>query len=236
MTAYEVGFKTSNPTFQFETAAFYYNYTDLQVAQSAFIPGRGLSSLVANAPKATVYGLDAMLTAHPVDNLNAKIGVAWLHARYGAFANANGTGLNAATGLNTSASQVQDWSNNQMARAPDFSGNASLDYTFQNVAGGKLNTAASLQFTSSFAPNNPAVYGPLSPGLETVERYRQGAYATLNLQASWATQDDAYKLTVYVNNLTNQRYKEAYNGSNLTGDYAVWAQPITAGARISAQF
>ena len=236
ITAYEVGFKTSNPMFQFETAGFYYDYTNLQVAQSVFVTGRGLSSLVSNAPKATVYGIDAMLTAHPVDNLNAKIGLAWLHARYGTFQNATGTGVNATTGLNVT-NAAQDWSNLQMARAPDFSGNVSLDYTFQDVAGGKVNMGGSLLFTSSFTPNNPATYGPLAaPALVNVQRFRQDAYATLNLQASWATKDDAYKLTVYVNNVTNKLYKEAYNGSTLTGDYAVWSQPITAGARISAQF
>lgn len=236
VTSYEVGFKTASATVQFETAGFYYDYRDLQVSQTQLAPGGGLINVVSNAPKAKVYGIDAMVTAQPIQNLNARLGVAYLHARYGAFANALGTGLNSATQVNVS-NQVQDWTDQQMARAPSFSGNAALDYTIENVAGGKLALGANVQFTSSFVTNNPSVYGVLATAaLQKVQRYRQDAYATLNLQASFSDMDEHYKLTVYVNNATNKSYKMSYNGSGLTGDYAAWSQPVTVGARLGVQF
>ncbi|MEY4161059.1 MAG: hypothetical protein RLZZ136_1680 [Pseudomonadota bacterium] len=236
VTSYELGFKTAKAMFQFETAGFYYDYKDLQVSQTQVLPSGGLINVVSNAPKAKVYGLDAMLTVQPIHNLNARIGVAYLHARYGAFANALGTGLNQTALVNVS-NQIQDWTDKQMARAPDFSGNASVDYTIEGFAGGKLNLGTSVQFTSSFVPNNPSLYSlTATPTLNAIQRYRQDAYATMNLQASFSDMDERYKLTVYVNNATNKSYKMAYNGSGLTGDYAVWSQPITAGARVAVQF
>lgn len=236
VTSYELGFKTASAMFQFETAGFYYDYRNLQVGQTQVLPSGGLINVVSNAPKAKVYGIDAMVTAQPVPNLNARIGIAYLHARYGAFANALGTGLNSTTQVNVS-NQVQDWTDQQMARAPSFSGNASLDYTIEGVAGGKLTLGSNVQFTSSFVTNNPSLYGPLAAAnLQKQQRYRQSAYATVNLQATLADMDDHYKLTVYVNNVTNKSYKMAYNGSGLTGDYAVWSQPVTAGVRIGVQF
>ncbi|MBV1686138.1 TonB-dependent receptor [Novosphingobium sp. G106] len=234
-TAYEIGLKTANSVFQFETAGFYYDYRDLQVGQTQLLPSGGLINIVSNSPKAKVYGVDALLSAQPVHNLNARIGVAYLHARYGAFANALGTGLNSLTQTNIT-NQVQDWTDQEMARAPEFSGNAALDYTIEGIAGGKLNLAGNVQFTSSFVPNNPSLYGSTaSPAMQKVQRFRQGAYATLNLQASLSDMDDRYKITVYANNVTNKSYKMAYNGS-FTGDYAVWSQPVTAGARLGVLF
>jgi iron complex outermembrane receptor protein len=234
-TAYEIGFKTANPVFQFETAVFYYDYRDLQVGQTQLLPGGGLINVVSNSPKAKVYGADALVSAQPVRNLNVRVGVAYIHARYGAFANALGTGLNSLTQTNIT-NQVQDWTDQQMARAPEFSGNVAVDYTIEGIAGGKLNLAGNVQFTSSFVPNNPSLFGPAaSADLQKIQRFRQEAYATLNLQASFSDMDERYKLTAYVNNVTNESYKLAYNGS-FTGDYAVWSQPVTAGVRLGVQF
>ena len=54
-----------------------------------------LGGISSNDSRATV-------TFTPVDNLNIRVGAAWVHARYGDFPGASGTGLNPATNLNVS--------------------------------------------------------------------------------------------------------------------------------------
>ncbi|RYE70563.1 MAG: TonB-dependent receptor [Rhizobiaceae bacterium] len=236
ITAYEIGFKTAGRLLQFETAAFYYDYRKLQVGVTIPNPitNVGLINLVSNAPKAEVYGIDALVSAQPTERLNVRVGLAYLHARYRNFTNATGNGLNTATNLNVPG-QIQDWSNLQMARSPTFSGNVSLDYTIPDVAGGALQLSANANYTDSFVLSNPSVYGSLAGSLARQQRYRQPAYAIVNTQVSWTDAAEAYKLTLFVNNLTDKRYRMTYNGANL-GDYSSWAQPLTYGFRVGYSF
>lgn len=236
ITAYELGFKTSSQWLQFDTAAFYYDYRKLQVGVTVPNPitGIGLVNLVSNAPKAVVYGLDALVAMQPVDRLNIRIGGAYLHARYKDFTNATGNGLNTTTNLNVPG-QRQDWSDLQMARSPTFSGNVSLDYTIPDVAGGALQLSTNANYTDSFVLSNPSVFGPLAGSLARKQRYRQSAYTVINGQVSWTDPSEAIKVTLFLNNITDKRYRMTYNGANL-GDYSSWAQPRTYGARLGYSF
>ncbi|HEX7743603.1 MAG TPA: TonB-dependent receptor, partial [Sphingobium sp.] len=236
ITAYELGFKTSSPTVQFDAAAFYYDYRKLQVGVTVPNPitNIGLVNLVSNTPKAEVWGADALIAVQPVSNLNVRLGAAYLHARYRDFVNATGNGLNPATNLNVPG-QVQNWSNLQMARSPTFSGNLSVDYTIPDVAGGSVQLSANGSYTDSFVLSNPSVYGRLAGARAREQRYRQSAYALLNGQISWTDADEAVKITLYLNNITDKRYRMTYNGANL-GDYSSWAQPRTYGVRASYNF
>ena len=235
ITAYEVGFKTAQSSFQFEASTFYYDFRDLQVGLTRNIPDVGLVNAVFNAPKAEVLGVDAMLTAEPVKDLNIRIGGAYLHGRYRNFKNVTAIGLNSTTGQNIT-DQLQDWSGKQMARAPELTGNVSIDYTVRDVAGGSVTLGGNVQYSSGFATNNASLYGPLAAvELRGKQRYRQDAYATANAQVSWTDAGDNLKLTVYVNNLTDKVYRMSYNG-NFTGDYATFAQPRTWGVRFGYDY
>jgi iron complex outermembrane receptor protein len=236
ITAYEVGFKTANGWLRFDTAAFYYDYKDLQVGVTVpnpVVPG-GLINLVSNAPKAEVYGMDAEITAQPIARLNVHAGIAILHARYRNFANATGNGFNIATGLNVTG-QVQDWSDIQMARSPKVSGSLGVDYEILDVVGGGLTLAANASYTAGHVLSNPSIYGPLAGALARKQRYRQSGYTLVNLQATWLDADERYKVGVFANNVTNKHYRMTYNGGAF-GDYSSWASPRTYGVRLGYNF
>lgn len=84
--AYEVGFKTARGMTRFDIAAFFYDYKDLHVSvlrqdpRCAGVEGCTVLTVFQNAEAAEVYGLDGSLTISPTDNLNIRIGAAWLHA------------------------------------------------------------------------------------------------------------------------------------------------------------
>jgi iron complex outermembrane receptor protein len=237
ITAYEVGFKTAQSRFRFEAAAFYYDYRDLQVAQTVPNPactspaGCAPINLVSNAPKAEIYGAEATVSEELVERLNINAGVSLLHARYKDFANATATGWNAATGLNVTG-QVQDWSGYQMTRAPDFTFNLGAQYEIPEVAGGVLKLAANASYTSSFVVQNPSLWGPLAgAALADKQRYRQKAYALVNAQVNWTDASERYEVGVFGANLGNKKYFLTYSGSSF-GDWESFQSPRTYGVRL----
>lgn len=238
IAAYEVGFKTARRFGQFEVAAFHYDYTNIQVATTITNPLCGLScapiNATSNAPEATVDGIEASATFSPIENLDISIGGAYLKAEYTDFPGAVGNGFNAATGLNA-ASQVQNWNGQQMARAPEFSGNVNISYVFPDVAGGTLTPAVNFKYTDSYVLNNASLFGPLAgPDLANKQRYREGAYGLLNLSLTYESAG-GYTLAGYVNNATGVDYHLNMSGSAF-GDYGTWAAPTTYGVRLGYKF
>lgn len=235
LTSYEVGFKTASSTFRFDAAAYYYDFRDLQVGLTGLVPG-GVTPVqtLNNAKRAESYGVDAQATWTPVKELALRAGVAYIHARYTDFNNAVGTGLNAATG-NNAGGQTQDWTGQQMARAPSFTGNVGFTYE-QELAGGKLELSGNASYTSSYVVANASLYGPTGPaGLQTTQRYRQKAYAIANVQINWTDPSDHYTLGLYADNVTNTRYNFVLSGSAF-GDYSQGNEPATYGVRVGAKF
>jgi iron complex outermembrane recepter protein len=240
ITAYEIGFKTVQSIFRFEAAAFYYDYKNLNVALTVPNPicaGQPIcnpTTLVGNAPKAKVKGIDAQLTATPVEKLNITLGGAWLHARYGKFANAVGNGINAAGTANVSG-QTQDWSGKQMSRAPDLSANLSVDYSVP-VADGELRLSGNVKYSDSFVISNPSLFGPLAPAaIANKQRYRQSAYTVVDGEITWFSPDQKYWIGLFGKNLTNKSYRLSYNGATF-GDYSTKAPPITYGVKAGYKF
>ena len=240
ITSYEVGFKTVQDKFRFDMSAFYYDYKNIQVGLTlpnpacAGQPTCPPANIIANAAKARVYGLEGQVTYTPVKALNINMSASYLDAKYVDFANVTSTGFNATTGHNVT-NQVQDWSGQQMARAPKFSATLGVDYTtdFQR---GALAFSINGKYTSSYVPNSPALFGPLGPaGLQTTQRYRQGRYATVNGSINWTDPSATYTLGVWVNNLTNVNYRLSWNGSTF-GDYNIWNMPRQIGGRLGYKF
>ena len=236
ITSYEIGFKTANRWMRFDIAGFYYDYRDLQVGVTIPNPStpNSVLNVVENAPKARIYGMDTNLTVTPVAHLSLRAGLALLSGKYTDFPNAVGNGLSTAAGLNVT-NQPQDWSGNQMARAPHVSGNAGVDYDLQAVFGGSLDLGASANFTSKYALSNPSTYGPLAGTLANVERYRTKGYTLVALHADWTDGSKHFNVGVFGNNVFNKHYLITYNGGAF-GDYRGYGEPATYGVRAGYHF
>ena len=236
LTAYEIGFKMASSTFRFEAATYYYDFRDLQVGvtvPSPVNPG-AVIQLISNANRAESYGVEAQATYTPTDDLTIRAGAAYNHARYTDFKNATGNGLNEATQRNI-AGQVQDWSGQQMARAPSFTANLGFNYEM-DMAGGRLALSGNASYTSSFVVANPSLFGPLGPaGMANKQRYRQDGYAIANAQINWTDADDRMTLGVYADNITNTRFNFVLSGG-LFGDFSQGNEPVSYGVRAGYKF
>jgi iron complex outermembrane receptor protein len=93
--AYEIGFKTAQGRWRLNTAAFYYDYKDLQVQAVATLPPPlvGSTVVLTNAASSKIKGLEAEGGYDLTDNLSLRAGVAYTHARYDKFPDAPATGV-----------------------------------------------------------------------------------------------------------------------------------------------
>lgn len=195
VTAYEVGLKSAGNRLRFEAAAFYYDYTNLQVSFTQNVGGTALV-ILQNAPSAEIYGAETSVDYEVIDNLNVRAGATWLHARYGDNFLFSGSGVNPAAGFNTNDDPLktlintgqasgpfagrtvtQDLSGMQMSRAPNFSAFVGFDYLIPDGDGG-IRIAANAKYTDSYVVTNPSIWGgdptysPLVPG-DTVDNFEQ---------------------------------------------------------------
>ncbi len=236
ITAYEVGFKTAQTFYRLSAAAFYYDYSDLQIGITVPNPiGSGVVQTMFNAPEAEVYGAEAELDVSLSENLNLRAGIAYVHGRYTDFEETTGVGLDGTTQSNISP-QFQDWTDQEMARAPEWTANLGIDYTLA-LAGGELVLSGNVNYSDSYVVQNLSLYGPLAgnAGAADEQRYRQDSFTLVNARADWTSPSGRYTLGVYGDNLTDERYFLTTSGSSL-GDYNQYAWPATYGVSVGYNF
>jgi iron complex outermembrane receptor protein len=246
INAYEVGFKTAGARFHFESAAYYYDYKDLQVQTIGSDPTTGeVLVTYKNAATATIWGLEASGAWAVTPNFNVRAGVAYTHARYGSFPNAsvNLPYTNPLTGQTTiintyptsgmvpglpnasaGAPLLEDFSGLRIARAPDWTASIGGDYSIP-ISVGKIVIAANGYYTSEFAPQSEA-YDPVTKK----PLYYDNGYFLANASVDWVR--DHYKVGVYVNDIGDTRYA-LHNSSDASGYGLIMSAPRTYGVRIS---
>lgn len=169
VNAYEIGFKTARRGFRFEASAFLYDYQDLQVSVTQCVGGPpcATQTVVTNAPKAKVKGIEASAEYSGIENLSLRGNFTWLHARYGEGFQFNFTGVGTTAGIPVSddplknllnVTQLQDLSGLQMSRAPNFTGNIGATYDIP-IGGDVLQLSGNLFYTSKYVVTNPSIWG-----------------------------------------------------------------------------
>jgi iron complex outermembrane recepter protein len=226
--AFEVGFKYDDRRLSFETAAFYYDYKDLQV--SLFQDAR---AVIVNAASSEIYGAEAQVRYNVSDRFQVNAGATWVHARYKDFPGAPiytpcltlpdafDPGGCALTGTSFVIVPT-DLRNVTMQRTPEFTGNIGARYRTE-IGGGELQLSGNLYYTSKF------FFGP--SGIQ----FPQKAYEVLSLRAQWTDPSDTYHVALWGDNVTNSRYKTQVQYDN-NGIGTNWSKPVTFGVEVGARF
>ena len=81
---FELGWKTAatDGTWQMSAAAFFNDYSDLQLSSFSATPSGGFATVFTNAGKAETLGLELELAARPTENLLVNINLGLLDAQY----------------------------------------------------------------------------------------------------------------------------------------------------------
>jgi iron complex outermembrane receptor protein len=224
VTAYEVGFKTNRAPVRLETAAYYYDYKDLQVS-SLLVQDGIITNLLNNAATARIYGAEATIDWAPVSRWNLEVAGAYNHARYVNFPDA-AAGI-VVNGLLTNGSQ--NFGGLPLPRAPDWTATAKSDYTVP-VGASKVSLDLSLTYTSSYIINSDSYL----PGTHDF-LFQQGGYALANGSVTWTAPGDRWWASVYSNNMFNRRYA-IYENFSVLGAFDQLNSPVIYGVRAGFKF
>ncbi len=185
LDAYEAGIKSEllDRRLRLNIGGFYYDYTNLQVAQ--FL---GISQTITNGAKARLYGLDADLSAKLTPDLSLSAGVELLHARFTDYRNAVGstprpTGGAAVFSVNASG--------NRIPQSQKVAATAAADYE-RNVSFGKLRFNVTMNYNGNYY-------------FEADNFLRQPAYTIINGSINWTSPSSDLSVSLWLRNLLNER-------------------------------
>ena len=139
---YEIGFKSRllDNRLQLNVAAFQNDVDDLQL--SVFVPGLSAASILVNAGKARIRGVEVEATLRPTDRLTLQTGIGYLHGKYLRYID-NG---------------VDVANNRAFTHSPKWTLSSSVDWTAVEADWGKLNLIVDLNIVSkSYVSPSPLV-------------------------------------------------------------------------------
>jgi iron complex outermembrane receptor protein len=176
LTDYELGVKstTFDNRLRANIAAFYYDYTNLQVQEVV-----GTTVQTSNAGAAHDYGVEAEFTFLATSALQFDASAAWTHARYASY-----IGPDPAQPLLSTV----NFTGKTLDNAPDYQATLTAQYTW-DLPVGTLVARGAAEYSSRFyfAPNNLALLS-------------QAAYVKGDLYAIYRP-DSKWELTGYVKNI-----------------------------------
>lgn len=221
ITAAEIGLKAKVSGVTLTAAAFWYDYTDIQVTAYTSLPGGAYVSTLNNAAAATVKGFEVAARGNLTDHLSFDVGLSAVPtANYDDYKTASVFVPNAVTGGAVSTSPY-DASGSRMLRAPKYQANVRFTYE---------NTLYSGDFMATInASYNDGFYwqaGNLSP---------EDAYTTVNAKVSWTDPKGLLTYSLWAENLTD----ELYSLNTTTGAPGIadaFAPPRLIGVGIAAHF
>ncbi|MCC7410831.1 MAG: TonB-dependent receptor [Gammaproteobacteria bacterium] len=213
LNAWEVGAKTTwfDRRLTVNVSGFYYDYSDLQVQVITTSPfSNNFIQIIENASDAEIYGSEIEFVAVPTDYLRISGALGLLHSEFVNF-----------------QSIVGDASGNKLPEAPeiDFSGIVHYERPFRF---GNWFVRGEFSYTSERFYNsaeNPKV----SSG---------GGNEQVNAKVGWISQDESWKVTLWVNNVTDTQYvARALDLADGFGFVSNWfSDPRTYGAQVAYHF
>jgi outer membrane receptor protein involved in Fe transport len=217
--AFEGGLKFSGPAgrFRADLAAFYYDYSNMQV--SAFT---AFGSATVNATSANIRGLDLQLGWRPSQAFELNIGGELLRTRFGSFPNASCVNYDQNVPI-LYAPMACDATGNRLPYAPKLKLNAGATHALALGSAGTILISGSVAYNSGYfsEPDNVV---------------RQEAFTTLDLSAEWLPVKRGPALTFWARNLTNAKYHDSLVTFPTTGVPQRPAAPRRFGISLAQRF
>jgi iron complex outermembrane receptor protein len=236
--AYEVGYKFESHGFSNESAAYYYNYKNLQVSE--FLGNA--QAYIVNAAQSKIWGFDEQLNFEFNQYAQLNGAAAYTHARYTTFGGpVDGTLVGApvyATCAGAPAAQFAANCGNfayayvntttvlhdvHMQHVPELTAALGPRFTTGKLATGEYSLSATAYYSSGFyfSPSGTQFYQP--------------GYAQVGVRTQWKDPSERYWVALYGENLTDKRYRTQVQ-YNSYGMGASWNAPTTWGIQLGTKF
>lgn len=222
--SFELGLKSrfAGGRAQLNAAAFLYDYQNLQVQ---FVDAATGATNLESAPEAEVYGMEVELSAYLTDNFRIDAGLSWLETEYKDFVS-NGVLTPASTLMAGAPGNVAIpgtvLTGNELTRSPNFTFNLAALWTVPVGESGSLDLTANSNYSDQFF-------------FDPANRTFQDDLILTNASATYKRDNSPWSATLWVRNLTDEKYFGAITPAAL-GDAAAVAAPRTYGARLAVDF
>ena len=203
--SYEVGLKSTlfDRRLVANVAAFWNDYTDLQLSSFTANATGGFQALFTNAGAATIRGIEVELTARPVEPLTINAALGYLDGQYDEHIGPGGVDIS---------------DKRKLVNAPEWSGRLGGSYAFDLGDYGTLTLGADASYRSKTYPT-----------VSSSEVVAQKGYTLLDAYARWEEAQGRYYAELGGKNLTDERYVEhAFDLSDSLGyQLAYYGAPRT---------
>ena len=222
LDAYEIGLKSEYLEHRVRAnfAGYYYKYSDLQVNE--IVTG---ATIVLNAAKAEIYGLDADFTVLPIHNLTLTASLALIHGRYTSFPSAPYfppvTASSCSPAVGAVGACTIDATGLNTVHTPSLTMHMSADYV-------KPTQVGSFDIAADFYHNDGFYWDPAN-------QLRQPTYSLYNTSLGWMDRSERYGIRLWGKNLGGATYYSFAIASTLGHQFSP-AAPRTYGFTISAHF
>jgi iron complex outermembrane receptor protein len=215
LTTYEAGLKslTFNRRVRLNVAAFYNDYSNIQVAKY------GVASIeLVNGASAKTYGVDADFEVSLTPRFTISGGLEALHATFTHFEDAT---ISAPLPMGGYAQVLGSVDGNHLPQAPDFSGTVLGTYSIPTHVG-EFRLAANYAYNSAtfFEPDN---------------RLSQGPYGLVGASLLWIDPSKHVTVQGWGKNLTNERVA-AGMGTNPLNTVIALNAPRTYGVTVGYKY
>ncbi len=217
LTVYEVGTKTDflDRRLRVNLSGFLYKYNNLQ--QQIYDQG---AVVTINAGSAEIKGIDFEVVARPVDSLTLSVTGAYLDAKYTRYPLAP----NYVRQPNGSIIAVGnlDAAGRRIVNAPKWSWTATAVHVLPTSIG-EFATSAALNYRGT-------AY------IDPVNNFELPSRHVLNVSERWTSQDERYFVSLWVENLLDERYDYGINILTPAGLVGNTAPPRTYGLTLGFQY
>jgi iron complex outermembrane receptor protein len=217
LTVYEVGTKLDllDRHLRFNLSGYLYDYSNLQQQ----IYDQGVVKTI-NAGSARIKGIDFEIVARPTRNLTLSWTGTYLDAYYTSYVQAPLYVLQ--TDGRVLAVGNVDAAGNNIVNAPDWSWTASVVHTLPTSIG-EFTTSANLNYRGETF-------------IDPANRFPLPTRYVFNAAERWRSPDERFSISVWVENLFNERYDYAVNILTPAGLVGNTAPPRTYGITAGVEF
>jgi iron complex outermembrane receptor protein len=188
---------------------------------------------VINAPEAEMYGGEFQITAIPLENVSANVGISLMHSQYERFHDEDL--LNPKAGL-------QDLSGNQMERAPNHTEFVGLEYAWPVPWHSIIGTPnqsylnfGSLRLRGEWFHTDYIIFRPFGNTGFAGDNDRQNPYSIFNFYATLPTEDGKWSLRFFAKNFTFTKYY-SYKTADPWGYVGTGGMPPWFGGDLTYRF
>ncbi|MDE2411977.1 MAG: TonB-dependent receptor [Sphingomonadales bacterium] len=195
VNSYEIGMKTrlADGRAIINVAAFWDEHKDIQL--SVFTAGAGASSIVKNAAKARIRGLEIETVLRPVDALTINASLALLDPKYKSY-------IEAVNGVDTNVAD-----NRAFPHTPKTTASIGADLRVMQGDWGRLNLSGDLSYVSSYY-TFPYALVTATPSDQNANNTKSNGRTIVNLRAAVADLPlggAKGELSLWVKNLTKEK-------------------------------